>query len=85
MECGINATYFLTIFDELECISDESQYNSAGNRILNLILDGEKIGTKAVFRVKGFTSNSIVGRLDFVESILRRDARGIRLIPIDVI
>lgn len=82
---GINATYFLTIFDELECISDESQYNLAGNRIINLILDGEKIGTKVVFKVKGFTPNSIVGRLDFVESILRRDARGIRLTPIDVI
>ena len=40
---GGNATYFLTILDELECISDKTQYNSVGNRILKLVLDEKKI------------------------------------------
>lgn len=83
-ESGENATYFLTILDELECISDKTQYNSMGNRILKLVLDQEKIRDNAVFKVKGFASNSFVGRLDFIESILRRDVRGIRLTEIDV-
>lgn len=81
---GINETYSLAVLDELDCMSDETQYNSVGNRILRLVLDREKIGDKAVFKVKGHVSGGIVGRLDFVESILRRDVRGIRLVEIEV-
>lgn len=81
---GINATYFLTVLDELECMSDKTQYNSMGNRILKLVLDRRKIDVNAVFKVKGLSGNSIVGRLDFVESILKRDVRGIRLTPLDI-
>lgn len=81
---GVNATYFLTILDELECMSDKTQYNSVGKRIVWLVLDGERIGENAVFRVKGLMNNSIIGRLDFVESILRRGVRGIKLTPIDI-
>lgn len=81
---GVNATYFLTVFDELECLSDKTQYNSIGNRILKLVLDGRKIDTNAVFKVKGLSGNSVIGRLDFVESILRRNARGIKLTEIEI-
>ena len=52
--------------------------------ILRLVLDKHRIGDRAVFRVKGYTSGAIVGRMDFVESILRRDVRGIRLSEIEV-
>lgn len=82
---GVNATYFLTILDELDCISDETQHNSIGNRIIKLVLDRGRIDTNAIFKVKGLSGNAIVGRLDFIESILRRDARGIRLTSLDVI
>lgn len=81
---GENATYFLAILDELECMSNKTQYNSVGNRILKLVLDEEKIRGNAVFKVKGLTSHGFVGRLDFIESILRRDVRGIRLTEIEV-
>lgn len=82
---GVTATYFLTIIDELECISDKSRYNSIGNRILKLVLDREKIDANVIFKVKGLGGNGIVGRLDFVESILRRDVRGICLTPLDIV
>lgn len=82
---GVNATYFLTILDEIECISDKTLYNSMGNRILKPVFDRDKINSKVIFKVKGLDGNSIVGRLDFVESILRRNVRGIRLTSLDVI
>lgn len=82
---GVNATYFLTILDEIECISDKSLYNSMGNRILKLVLDSGKIDANVVFKVKGLSGNGIVGRMDFVESILRRDVKGIRLTAIDIL
>lgn len=81
---GANATYYLPILDELECMSDQTEFNSVGNRVVRLVLDRRKIGSKAVFRIKGFDRNCIIGRLDFVESILRRGAGGIRLTEIDI-
>lgn len=81
---GVNETYFLTVLEEPDCMSDKTLFNSVGNRILRLVLDEEKIGDRAVFRIKGYTSSAIVGRLDFVESILRRNVRGIRLTEIGV-
>lgn len=81
---GINATYFLTVLDELECLSDKTQYNTIGNRILKPVLDEQKVDINILFKVKGLSGDSIIGRLDFVESILRRDVRGIKLTPIEV-
>ncbi|MCH5259711.1 MAG: hypothetical protein J1F18_08160 [Lachnospiraceae bacterium] len=81
---GLNRTYFLLVLDELECMSDETQYNSVRNRIIRLVLDRGKIGQKAIFQIKGFDGKGFVGRLDFVESILRRGARGIKLTEIEI-
>ncbi len=78
-ESGANATYSMPVLNEVECISDETIYNKTGNRIVKLVLDREKIKPYAVFRIKGYGRNCIAGRLDFVESILRRGARGIEL------
>lgn len=83
-ESGLNRTYFLPVLDELECMSDETQYNSVGNRILKLVLDRGKIGQKVIFQVKGFDGKGFVGRLDLVESMLRRGARGIKLTEVEV-
>lgn len=76
---GINATYFLPILEEVDCMSDKTEFNKVGNRIVELVLNREKIGTKVVFKVKGYDKKGIVGRMDFVESILRRNVRGIKL------
>lgn len=81
---GDNATYYMTILDELECISDKTQYNSLGNRILNPVLDRQKIGSHIIFKVKNYEKSCIVGRMDFVESILRRGARGISLTEVEI-
>ena len=83
-ESGINVTYMLVILDGLECISDKTQFNSVGNRILKLVLNKEKVDTEAVFRFKECDKNGIIGRMDFVESILRRGVKGIKLTEIEV-
>ena len=83
-ESGINVTYMLVILDGLECMSDKTQFNSVGNRILKLVLNKEKVDTEAVFRFKECDKNCIIGRMDFVESILRRGVKGIKLTEIEV-
>ena len=83
-ETGINATYILTILNGPECMSAKTQINSVGNRILKLVLDKEKVASKAVFRFKECDKNGIIGRMDFVESILRRGIKGIKLTELEV-
>ena len=78
-ESGSNATYFFPIFEEVECLSDKCQYNSIGNRMTEVVLEEDKISAFAAFRIKDFERNCIVGRLDFVESLLRRGIQGIKL------
>ena len=78
-ESGANASYFIPILDEIACLSEQTQYNAVRNRIVKPVLDKRKIGDLAVFRIKEYGKSCIVGREDFVESILRRDIRGIRL------
>lgn len=43
------------------------------------VIDYGKTEGKAVFRLKGFDHYYMVGRLDLVESILKRDVRGVGL------
>ena len=83
-ETGINASYFIPILQEVDCISNQTQYNNIGNRITKLVLQQDKIKASSVFKIKGYEKNCIVGRLDFVESLIRREASGIRLEEIEI-
>lgn len=76
---GVNRTSYLSILEELDCMSGQTQFNTAGNRITRLVLDRDRIGGNAVFRIKGYNRGCIAGRLDFVESLLRRGIEGITL------
>jgi len=40
---GINATYFLPILEEAECMSEKTEFNSIGNRVEKLVLDRNKM------------------------------------------
>lgn len=78
-ESGVNETYFWVGFEKVQCLSDKCRFNSVGNRIVDLVLDADKISSYAVFRIRDYKENCIVGRLDFVESLLRRGVEGIKL------
>ena len=81
---GANATYFLTVPDRVEAMSGRSEFNTVGNRIRKLALDKGKTADLAFFRLEGMDRNCMFGRMDFVESLLRRDVRGIRLSEVEV-
>ena len=81
---GINATYYLPLLPRIDCLSEDTVCNSIGNRILKPVLKKEKIGDYVVFMVKGYKRNGFIASLDYMESILRRGARGIRVEEIEV-
>lgn len=72
-----HVTYFCPLLEEVSCLSEKTQYNNTGNRIIKLILEADKIQEKAAFKVDGYHGRYMIGREDFVESILRRGACGI--------
>lgn len=83
-ESGLNADYLLILIEEVDCLSDETEYNSVGNRIVRMVLDRDRIGDRALFRVRGCGKEGIVGRSDFLGSLMRRGGRGFRLEEIEV-
>lgn len=82
-QTGANATYSIPILDEVECISPETIFNNIGNRIEKLVLEQDKIKPYAVFKIKGYKRKCIVGRMDFLESVLKRGGRGMRVETIE--
>lgn len=81
---GIHRTYFMPFLEEVECLSEKTVRSRGGTELMQIVLRPEAVADKAVFRIQGFTHPYLIGRMDFVESILRRDVRGIRLREVEV-
>ena len=66
-------------------MSEKTQRSAMGNRIINLVLNEEKIGANTVFRIKGCDKSCIAARLDVVESLLRRGIQGITIEEVQLV
>lgn len=84
-ESGIHKTYFLPILEDVECLSDETKRSYGETELLQIVLRKEAVVGKSIFRVAGFHHSYVIGRLDLVESILRRGIRGIELMQVEVV
>jgi len=76
---GKQLLYYLPIFEEVEALSPNTEFNLDGSVIRHLVLNEEKIRGKRIFRVKESETPLIIIRLDIAESILRRDLIGVSL------
>lgn len=72
-------TYYLPIFEPLECLSPASILTPDKSIVKQIVLKQSLIENKALFRVAHSRETIIVARLDAAESILRRNFRGIKL------
>ena len=70
------------ILESIKCLADEAKVSRGGKELLEIVLREEMIFSKAIFRIAGFDHSYVIGRLDFVESIMRRSAEGLKLIEI---
>ncbi len=77
--------YYCPVLHEMDCLTEESEFNPDRSVIKKAVLNVSRIEDKSVFLLAGVQGAHIVGRLDFIESILRRDIRGLTLIPIETI
>lgn len=76
-------TYYLPIFQEVDCLGQGTLYNPACTVLKKIVLEREKIKGKTIFRIADAVGNPIVGNLDIVESILKRGCLGIRLTEVE--
>ena len=71
--------YYLPIFEEIEALSEKSEFNLNKTIVKKIVLDEKKIKNKKIFKVKESDKTLIVVRLDAAESLLRREFKGIAL------
>lgn len=77
---GFAEIYYLQNLQECLCLHANTEFNNDGTIIKKLILDRSVTEElPPFFRVAGVQKDYAIGRLDFVESILRRGAKGIKL------
>lgn len=76
--------YYLPIFEEIEALSEKSEFNLNKTVVKKIVLNKEKIEGKKIFKIKESEKTLVVVRLDVAESLLRRKARGISLERLEV-
>ena len=82
---GFAEIYYMPVYPQYHCLSEETVFNNDYSVIQELILDKEKIKyVPPVFEVAEVEKDYLICRLDFIESILRRGAKGIKLAELKV-
>ena len=76
--------YYLPILEEADCLDKKSELNLDRSVIRKGIIDYKRTEGRAVFRVGGLNRYYMAGRLDLVESILKRDVKGVGLTELEV-
>ena len=76
--------YFLPVFEEIDCLAPDSVFNMNHSILKEIVLDRRKIGDSAIFRIAHVEKQYIVGNLDIVESMLKRELLGIGITELRV-
>ena len=78
-ERQIQKIYDIPIFEEVEALHEDTEFNWNKTVVKNIVLDKEKIKGKKIFKIKESDKTLAVVRLDLAESLLRREFEGMRL------
>lgn len=76
--------YYLPIIEDINCLSEKSEFNLNKTVVKKIVLDNEKIKGKKIFKIKESQKPLIVVRLDVAESLLRRKFKGIYLERLEI-
>lgn len=77
---GFAEIYYLPVYPQYKCLSGQTVFSNDHTIIRQAVLDKNKMeNVPAVFDVAETEKEYLVCRLDFLESILRRGAKGIKV------
>lgn len=77
-------TYHLPLLPIINCLTEKSKFNLDRSYIEYAELDLEKVKHNNIFYIGDSTGNYTVARLDVLESMLKRGARGLHISELDV-
>lgn len=77
--------YYIPILEYCDCLSPQSELSRDRSVIKKAVIDASKIQDRNIFYFEGVGSLYAVANLDFVESILRRGARGVGLEEVNTV
>ena len=77
-------TYHLPLLPIINCLTEKSKFNLDRSYIEYAELDLEKVKHNNIFYIGDSTGNYTVVRLDVLESMLKRGARGLHISELDV-
>ena len=76
--------YFLPILPACDCLLPESELSRDRSKVIRGVVGLEKTQRRPIIKLGGVTNTHIAFRLDVVESILRRGAKGIKLTELEI-
>lgn len=83
---GTVEEYFIPYLTEEDCLASSSIINMNKTVIEKAVIDLKKVNpNKYIFIIGNLNTRYVVAREEFVESILRRGARGIHFIPMETV
>ena len=71
--------YYIPLLEEKEYVYEKTKFTITHNKLLELTLEQKKLGDTAVFFLKKESYHFMILRLDVLESLLRRNAKGFLL------
>lgn len=76
-EYSKTALYFLPILAHVDCLADGTEFNLNKSMLRRAVIDPAAAQGRSVFRIGGVLDQYIAVRLDLLESILRRETKGV--------
>lgn len=74
-----SALYYLPILESVDCLVEGTKFNLDKSLLKHAVIDPAMAKGRSMFKLGGVLNSYIVVRLDLVESILRREVRGVSL------
>lgn len=82
METPQRETYYLPILKRISCLAKGSEWNLDKSTLKKCVINLNAIGNLSIFQLADLKNTYTVIRLDALESMLKRGARGISIIPV---
>lgn len=78
-------TYYLPILKHIHCLAEGSEWNLDKSVLRKGIIDLESVGDTGIFQLADMKNPYTVVRLDVLESMLKRGARGVGITPLETV
>ena len=84
METPQRETYYLPILKQVHCLAEGSEWNLDKSVLTRGVIDLEAIGDTSIFQLADMKNIYTVIRMDVLESMLKRGARGVGITPLQI-